>query len=231
MTTSHVPVLAFGVLRATWLALLFCSVASTVACSDTGRVDAAALQRTADGPQLRVVILGDTGDARVAPAREALAHWNRELARLHRTVRLDSGVVRASVVSDSLLRAASGEVSFGRGPAIFQLRDRLVPVAADIVIALSGTDLISFGITWRAGSQGIVGVRRADMPPLSLGNTVRNVVAHELGHVLGLEHNRDSTTLMCGRPAPCRPALFASDSVRFFPLTPVDERWIRHRWP
>ena len=74
-------------------------------------------------------------------------------------------------------------------------------------------------------------IRRADIPPLSLPNTVRNVVAHELGHVLGLNHNADSTMLMCGRPASCRPIAFVSDSARFFPLTKEDERWIESRWP
>ena len=120
---------------------------------------------------------------------------------------------------------------FGGGPATARLRARLSGVPGDIIIALSDTDLISFGMPWRAGSQGVVAVRRSDMLPLSLPNTVRNVVAHELGHVLGLSHNLDSTTLMCGRPARCRPAAFASDTVRFFPLTASDERWLRKRWP
>jgi hypothetical protein len=120
---------------------------------------------------------------------------------------------------------------FGRGPATTRLRASLAGVPGDIIIALSESDLISFGMPWRAGSQGVVAVRRSDMLPLSLPNAVRNVVAHELGHVLGLSHNRDSTTLMCGRPAPCRPAAFASDTVRFFPLTASDERWLQERWP
>ena len=120
---------------------------------------------------------------------------------------------------------------FGHGPATAQLRTSLSGVPGDIIIALSDADLISFGVPWRAGSQGIVAVRRSDIPPLSLPNTVRNVVAHELGHVLGLTHNGDSTTLMCGRPASCRPAAFASDTVHFFPLTASDEQWLRKGWP
>jgi hypothetical protein len=51
------------------------------------------------------------------------------------------------------------------------------------------------------------------------------------GHVLGLEHNRDATTLMCGRLAACRPAAFASNTARFFPLTAADDDWLRKRWP
>ena len=119
----------------------------------------------------------------------------------------------------------------GGGPATARLHASLSGVPGDIIIALSQTDLISFGMTWRAGSPGVVVIRRSDILPLSLPNTVRNVVAHELGHVLGLTHNVDATTLMCGRPAPCRPAAFASDTVHFFPLTASDEQWLRERWP
>jgi hypothetical protein len=167
----------------------------------------------------------------VVPVREALAHWNNEFRRLGRHVQLDSGTIRDQTVADELLRGAGGEVMFGGGPATAQLRASLSGVQGDIVIALSNTDLISFGMPWGAGSPGVVVIRRSDIPPLSLPNTVRNVVAHELGHVLGLRHNLDPARLMCGRPAPCRPTAFASDSAHFFPLTASDEQSLRKRWP
>lgn len=198
---------------------------------DSGRVDSTALQQDATGPRLRVVIMGNPNDPRIPPAREAIGYWNREFRRLRRRIHMDSLIVSRDSIPDELLRDASGEAVIGTGPATTRLLTTLSDVPADIVIALSQTDLISFSVRWRAKSLGVVGVRRSDIPPLSLPNTVRNVVAHEVGHVLGLNHNFDATTLMCGRPASCRPAAFASDSVRFFPLTPADERRLRERWP
>ena len=213
------------------LGLVFLCGLAACAIRESGRVDSAALQHGASGPILRVVILGDPSDTRVAMAREAIVHWTSEFRRLGRRVQFDSGTVRTNSIPDDVVRSAQGEAVFGGGPATNRLLAALSDIPGDIVIVLTQVDLISFSVHWRSGSKGVVAVRRADIWPLSLPNTVRNVVAHELGHVLGLSHNSDSTTLMCGRPASCRPTAFVSDTARFFPLTQDDERAIEARWP
>src|SRR5262249_16040690 len=130
-------------------------------------------------------------------------------------------------IPDGLLQRMSRQVVDGNGTA---LPDRIDGIPGDVVVVLTNADMASFGIPRTARNKAFVAIRRDEAPPLSLPNVGRKAIAQELGHVVGLGHNADPTTLMCGRPAPCRPNAFQSSNGRFFPLTPEEKKELRDRW-
>jgi hypothetical protein len=175
-----------------------------------------------------VTILGDSSDPRSTAAREALGHWNEELAALGTRLRFGAITWSDQRIAEETLHALSADVIARRR---LERPRELDHIRGDVVIAFANSDMTSVGIDPRRFGRALVVIRRGGVLPLSAPNVARNILTHELGHVLGLNHNGQPGTLMCGPPfSHCTPMLFRSDSAVFFPLTREERRAIASRW-
>ena len=136
----------------------------------------------------------------------------------------------SGAVSADELRALSGRVLSGTGPTQSP-PESIQGVSGDLIVVLSDGDFVSFAMRWPSLGKALVAIKTYQSPPLSLPNVARNVIAHEIGHAIGLRHNSDPTTLMCGRPAPCRPDAFASPTEHYFPLTAEEKLLLLRLYP
>jgi hypothetical protein len=148
-----------------------------------------------------VVIEGPAGDPRARLVHAAVEHWNEVLAGLGSGFRF-------------------GAVSTGGSAGSGVIR----------VVLSDATDLIS-NASRSSSESALVTIRGASVPPLSMPNVARNVIFHELGHAIGVSHNSDPASVMCGRPAPCRPDLFASPTPHYFSLNGEDRAKVLAMYP
>ena len=176
-----------------------------------------------------VVFVAPETDPRLQVAREAVDFWNRTFAELGTPFRLGPISHTTDTVSIDDLKALSVQVVGRGGPTA--LPEHIQRMPGDLIVVLSDGDFISFAARSLSGAKVLVGIRSHQLYPLTLPNVARNVIAHELGHAIGLGHNDDPTTLMCGRPAPCRPAAFQSQTERFFPLTNAEKARLMTMYP
>ena len=174
-----------------------------------------------------ITVLGAADDPRLALVRDAVAFWNQTLGGLGSGFRLGAVARQEGSLPDDLIMALHDSTLNGMHPPF---PERLGSIPGDIVVTLSDADFISFSTHWPIG-RGLVAIRSIGLYPMTLPNVARNVIAHELGHAIGLAHNSDPTMLMCGRPAPCRPMAFQSATEHYFPLTGDEKALLLQLYP
>jgi hypothetical protein len=165
-------------------------------------------------------------DDRAPLVDEAVAFWNKTLQGLGSGFRL--GPVKrvvGEVPEAQLQRLSRSTIERTGEVATFTNQP------GDITIFLADSVFVSVTGPMDANHKRVIGIRSDKGPPLNLPNTARNVIAHELGHAIGLGHNSDPAMLMCGRPAACRPDAFQSEQPRMFPLTDGERRRLLELYP
>jgi hypothetical protein len=177
-----------------------------------------------------IVVVSAEGDPRVGLVQEAVAFWNKTLAETGSAFRLGRVTHVVQSLPEEDLQAASQSV-LSQTAARANRPESLRNLRGDITIFLAQSNFISFTSPFDENSKRVIGIRGTQFPPLNQPNVALNVIAHELGHAIGLRHNSDPSTLMCGRPAPCRPDLFISETPRFFPVTDDEKQRLRAMYP
>jgi hypothetical protein len=174
-----------------------------------------------------LIVTPDVHDGRLAATREAIGFWNETLAGLDLPVRLHEAQVLIPPDGVKPFENYTRQIWLLAGkPAPPERQppppDPVVALGGDIVVFFSSQTIFSFAWPYEEPTRFFVGVQTDRSEPLTFPNVTRNVIAHELGHTLGLAHNGNTPTLMCG---PCQHTVYRSDERRFFPLTaPERER-------
>lgn len=182
-----------------------------------------AAQAASAAPRLRsVTVLGRPDDPRVAAVQAAVTYWNGVLSEAGANERLAVTRMQPNLLPLEYFQDVASGLQRRRAPPQSDAID------GDVVVALVDAEFISYAVRMPDGRR-FVALRTLTSRALSQPGVAENLAAHEIGHSLGLRHNSDPNSLMCGAPAPCRPTRYAAGRGDIFPLNAAERSRIAGR--
>jgi hypothetical protein len=176
-------------------------------------------------PSIAVISIED--DSRVIALREAVDFWNTEFATLGSPFRLGAIVHSLRTIVADDLRALRAWTS-SAGPFPSAILASIKEASTDMIVALSdGADFNAYAFPFPSVRKVLIAIPSLWKYRRVAPGVERNVIAHELGHAVGLSHNDDATTLMCGGSR-CQ-NLFPNQG--FFPLTSAEKTKLLEMYP
>ncbi len=214
---------------------MFARLRPLVAVASLGYLSFAAVAGAQVAPPARLVIIaGHTGDARLSLVGEAVEFWRATLGELGLEPVFSAPEVMMLARPDlrtleNLARRLSQRSGRGAHGGLEPDPPReLAAIGGDVVLLLSSQNILPFAwpLPARESTPSVrffVVIRAERSASVGARTTLRNVIAHELGHTLGLRHAGNPAVLMC---MPCDQSP-GSEPAGFPPLTARDRSRLR----
>lgn len=184
-----------------------------------------------------IVVISTASNVQFADVDEAVNFWNATLADIGTPFRLGSTTHIPGVIPHD--RIFRNVYDWGRfdlskpGYNYWTMVPNRIPahirrLNADVLVVLTEASGPSFVMAQKSPGKVLVVIQSWRYPP---GKLIQNVIAHEFGHVIGLGHNTNPTTLMCGGVRDNYECTFEGAVETFQPLTNGEKAEILAMYP